>query len=188
MSDFFDPEPALEALRALGGEIGRLRWFAELGAPMDEAARALARQYAAALGFPEAELAQIPDWAEAELVAVNPDWNTPSWEAEEQLRASLTAAALERITDDMLTATLDHIAAIAAQVIPDAARDAAAFDEVTDEALIRAAAGAAIQACHQKALCLLADAGPEHPFALRFALFAAGRWPICIAGGSFHVF
>jgi hypothetical protein len=49
------------------------------------------------------------------------------------------------------------------------------------------ASGAAAQACHQAALAIAAAAGPEHLFATKYRLFAAGRWPLGIVGDRFFV-
>jgi hypothetical protein len=65
---------------------------------------------------------------------------------------------------------------------------AAARGGVADMALIRAAAGAATQACYQAALVLAAGAEAEHPFAIKFRLYEAGRWPLGIVGMTFNVF
>src|SRR5713101_4026518 len=59
---------------------------------------------------------------------------------------------------------------------------------IADPALTRVAAGAAAQACHQAALALAAAAGPGHVFAVKYRLFAAGRWPLGIVGDRFFVF
>ena len=53
---------------------------------------------------------------------------------------------------------------------------------------MQAAIGAGLQAVHNVVLAMAADAGVEHPFLAKFALFAKGRWPIGIAGLSFNMF
>ncbi len=67
-----------------------------------------------------------------------------------------------------------------ASSIHDAASACLANARLDDPGLAKAAAGAASQACHQAALASLAAAGPTHAFALKFRLFAAGRWPLGI--------
>ena len=59
---------------------------------------------------------------------------------------------------------------------------------LADPALARVAAGAAAQACHQAALALAVAAPPEHVFAVKYRLFAAGRWPLGIVGDRCFVF
>jgi hypothetical protein len=58
---------------------------------------------------------------------------------------------------------------------------------IADPMLTRVASGAAAQACHQAALAIAAAAGPDHLFAMKFRLFAAGRWPLGIVGDRFFV-
>jgi hypothetical protein len=59
---------------------------------------------------------------------------------------------------------------------------------VADQALMRVAAGAAAQACHQAALARAAGAGDDHAFAQKFRLYAGGRWPLGVVGGRLFVF
>jgi hypothetical protein len=59
---------------------------------------------------------------------------------------------------------------------------------IADPALARAAAGAATQACYLAALAAAAAAVPDHPFLAKFRLFEAGRWPLGIVAGRFHLF
>ena len=62
------------------------------------------------------------------------------------------------------------------------------YARISDEELVRAATGAAVQVSHQRALLEAAAAPPDHPFVHKFALFEAGRWPIAVIGESFHLF
>jgi hypothetical protein len=84
--------------------------------------------------------------------------------------------ALTRVTD------------AATQVTLGAASSAAARQGVADPALTRAAAGAATQAVYHAALARAAFADQSHPFAVKFRLFAGGRWLLGLVGTSFHVF
>jgi hypothetical protein len=69
-----------------------------------------------------------------------------------------------------------------------AASIAAARDGVADPALSRVAAGAATQAAYQAALARAAGSPDSHPFAIKFRLFAAGRWPLGLVSDTFHLF
>jgi hypothetical protein len=69
-----------------------------------------------------------------------------------------------------------------------AAAVAASRSGVADEALIRAAAGAATQGAYHAALVLAAGGDEHHPFAIKFRLFEAGRWPLGIVGATFNLF
>lgn len=182
-----DAAPLAAALARLVRYLRTVRWFASLGTPLSPAERSAAEAYTAALGFPSATVALIADWDEAEAAAGNPDWNTAWWEAEEQLRAALIAEAAPRWGEAQLTDALAKVNAAAADIaLPRAA--AAARRHCQDQGLIRAAAGAATQGCYQAALVLAAGADENHPFAIKFRLLEAGRWPLGIVGGSLNLF
>ena len=83
---------------------------------------------------------------------------------------------------------LTHVSSTASELVVEAALRAAARSGTTDEGLVRAAAGAAAQACYQAALVLAAEGEPEHAFALKFRLFESGRWPLGIVRNTFHLF
>lgn len=194
--DWDDDEPALALgqLARLAGLIRRIDWFGRAGTPMDRATADYARHYLETLGFPDIHVAELEDWPDAANAAHSLDFDNPAWDSEEQLRASLTQAALDRHGEDALAAALDAIAAIAAEVGLQAAQDLGDRMGIDDEGFLQAAVGAVVQACHQAGLVLLAgednvDMAPEGiPFAWRFRLFEAGRWPLGIAGSSFNIF
>ena len=190
-----DPEdyPTLVAVARFARALERIDWFAALGAPLTEDEEDEARAYLQALGFPDAVVVPVADWDEAESCAANPEWNTAWWEAEEALRAALIADALALLEEDEVGAALNDVTARASEQVGGAAAEAAAREGVADEALIRAAAGAAIQASYQAALVYLArpaldDERDEHPFAIKFRLYEAGRWPLGVVGSSFNIF
>ena len=56
------------------------------------------------------------------------------------------------------------------------------------ESAAAVAAGAAAQAAYQAALVLATDGEADHPFALKFRLFEAGRLPLGITGNTFNLF
>lgn len=180
--------PTLDLIRRFARAVTVVPWFAHLGAPIGPKLRQTARAYCDALGFPEVELALIRDFEEAADAAASLDWDAPAWEAEEQLRAGLTAAALERMEEETLMLALTHVSARAGEVIRMGADDAAARFGVGDNDIVTAAVGAAVQACHQAALVLAAGAEETHPFVRKYQLFEAGRWPIGIAGSSLNLF
>jgi hypothetical protein len=180
--------PLLRGVRAFAEEAALMPWFANVGRPLEREVRGLARSYLDGLGFPDAEIARVAEWADAVDAASGLDFDTEQWETEEALRAGLAAEALERLSEHGLTIALTHVSAILGERIGAAVRDAAAFAEIDDEALLNAAAGAAVQAAHGAALALIAEAEPDHPFHRKFALFARGRWPIGIAGMTFNLF
>ena len=176
---------AVERVVALLPEVP---WFVHLGQPLlaDEAGQA--RGYLEALGFGGVAVAPVADWDAAAVCAVSPGFDSEWWDAEEQARSALTAQALETVDESEFQLALTRVAERAAHLVAPAADEAAGLAGVHDEDLVRAAAGAAIQACHQFALVAAAGAGRDHPFQWKFALFEAGRWPIAVTGETFHLF
>ena len=166
--------PELAAVSRFARFTKSVSWFAAVGLPLSDSEMQDARDYADALGFPDAGVASVADWEEAETLAQSPDWNTAWWDAEEQLRAALTAEALERMTEDDFLLAMTNVTAKASDMVHGAAAVAAA--------------GAATQACYQAALVLAADAGEDHAFAIKFRLFEAGRWPLGIVGNTLGIF
>lgn len=184
----FDDDPAGAAMTRFARLVRQVAWFSSLGESLGPAELAEARDYIAALGFPDAEVALVNDWEEAESCVRNPDWNTAWWEAEEQLRAGLLEAARTALPEERLLQALTRATQAASDVVHGAAAVSAARFGCADQALIRAAAGSATQACYQAALVLLAGDEVDHPFAIKFRLFEAGRWPLGIVGRSFNLF
>ena len=180
--------PLLRGIRAFAEEAIHMPWFANLGRPLDREERALARSYLDGLGFPDAEVARITEWEDALDAASGLDFDTAQWEIEESMRAGLADEALEQLSEEGLTIALTHVSAILGKRIGAAIREAAAFADINDEALLDAAAGAAIQSAHNAVLALIAESDADHPFHRKFALFTRGHWPIGLAGMSFNIF
>lgn len=184
----FQDDPIGAAMSKFARLIRGVAWFSSLGEQLSAAELADAERYVAALGFPAAAIATVDDWEEAESCVRNPDWNTAWWEAEEQLRVALLDEAGAILPQDELMRALTRATQAASDVVHGAAAVAAARSGVADQGLVRAAAGAATQACYQAALVLVTDGDDEHPFALKFRLFEAGRWPLGIVGQTFNIF
>lgn len=180
--------PTLMAVSRFARLLENIPWFQALGEPISPEAERLAEDYLSALGFPDARVALVPDWEEAALLAEAADLNSEAWEAEEQLRAGLTAEALELMDEQDLHLAMSHITHQASELVTSAAGIALQSAGLDDEELVRAAAGHAIQACHNAALTLAAGGDPGHPFALKFQLYELGRWPISLTGRSFNLF
>ncbi len=180
--------PMLARIRRFAWAATRVDWFAHVGEHPGPVTMDTAERYADALGFPDARVALVTDWAEAAAAAESLDFDSAAWEAEEQLRAALTMDALEHISEEALQVALTHVAATVQQPILTSAEEALAIWDEDDGALRDLAVGGAVQACHQAALVLAAEAEEDHPFALKFRLYEGGRWPIGIAGLSFNFF
>jgi len=168
--------------------LGRRPWFSRLGDPLSRQDRHAAESYLEGLGFPDAEIALISDFDEAIAAAESLDLDAAGWEAEESLRAALTADAMELLDAEALDIALTHVAAAIAEPATQAAEAALAQFGVDDEQVFHLVAGTAVQAAHNAALVLAAGAEEDHPFAVKFRLFENGRWPIGLAGSSFNLF
>lgn len=186
--DSAEQHPRLQLVLRFAGYVRRVSWFSALGDPLSPSEIADAEAYCSELGFPHAAVVPVDNWEDAEAAIRNPDWNSDWWEAEESLRANLIAEAITEVPEDEVMAALTAVTARASDVVHGQAAMAASRGGVADEALIRAAAGAATQACYQAALVLAAGAGDEHPFAVKFRLYEAGRWPLGIVGTTFSIF
>jgi len=186
---FDDLPPTLAGMSRFAATLKHVGWFRRVGERLSETERADAHEYLLALGFPECGVVQAMDWEEAEEAARNPDWNTAWWEAEEQFRVSLSSQAVDLAGDEeSVLVALTHVASKASDAVHGAAETAAHRFGVDDDGLIRAAAGAATQAAYQAALVIAAAEEEDHAFALKFALYRGGRWPVGIVGGTFYLF
>lgn len=178
----------LTTVARFGRMAEHVAWFGTLGDELDEDEAEWAQAYLDALGFPAAEIAIIGDWEEAADAAANIDFNSEWWEAEEQLRAALIADACALAPEDEVMVALTALQSQVSEVLVASADAAARRSGIDDEELVRAAAGAAAQACYQAALVLASGAGDEHPFALKFRLYESGRWPLGVVGNTFNLF
>lgn len=188
IEDLFDDFPSLKSVAPFVEVAKNVRWFRALGEQPENYVRQYARDYADILGFPEAEPVFLPDWEDAAFAAENPEFNSPAWEAEEQLRAALTTDVLAAVDEDTLQMVMTHIAKSITEVIDESADEAREYLRIDDGEFVQAAAGAAAQACYQAALVGMAGADDDHPFVRRFQIFEAGHWPIAILGTSFLIF
>lgn len=186
--DLLEDFPSLKSVAPFVALASDVRWFRALGEDPDRETVRIARDYADALGFPEAEPAFMPDWEDAAAAAENTEFNSPAWEAEEQLRAALTDEVLLAIDPQTLEMVMTHVAQAVTEAIDEAAKEAAEFLRIDDESFVMATSGAAAQAVYQAALVGMAGEEEDHPLSLRFQLFERGRWPIGIIGNSFLIF
>ncbi len=188
LEEIIEELPTLIAVRDFADKLAHIPWFTSIGDELAPAHIDLARAYVNGLGFPQVDVALVPDWDSALTLMENPHWDSAAWDAEEMLRAALSADILERIHEQALNVVLNHVSAKAGEVLAASIQDVAALWELDDEAFLNAAAGAAVQAAHQATLALAAEADEDHPFLYKFKLFEAGRWPIGIVGSTFNLF
>jgi hypothetical protein len=155
------------------------RWFATIGAPLDERERVLADALLRAHPRLEnAQLHQAHDWREAAVIVAAEDRDPAAWEFEEEERQRLWQQAADRIGEDALFAQLTAVTAALAGAVGAAAQAAAARRGIADPWFAEAAGVAALLAVHQRELAVAAGETPDHWFVRRCALFEAGRWPL----------
>jgi hypothetical protein len=176
------------AVARLADGMARGTWFAALGEELTGAERDEAAGYLRALGRDDAAIAPVDDWDAARRIANDPEWDRSWWRAEEAAHQALWDEAAAEWGADALHRALSQVAASAAEYLHGAAAVAAARAGIASPGLIKSAAGAASQACHQAALGRAAGAGPDHVFAIKLRIFEAGRWPLGIVGGRYFVF
>lgn len=177
----------LSSVTRFARSLGAASWFAAVGQPLTDGEAREARDYLAALDL-GTEIVTVLDWRAAEATTRDPAWNARWWNAEEKERLVLLQRAGAEWGEDSLMAALTRVTDEATRITLGAASIAAARDGVADPALCRVAAGAATQAAYQAALARAAGAADSHPFAIKFRLFAAGRWPLGLVGDTFHLF
>lgn len=180
-------DAAFARLATFAAEIPRLPWFSAVGTPLSAAALALAEAYVSALGLPACPVAAVAGWRAAAAIAQRPDWSRAWWQAESAREQALQRHGAARFGTEPMLAALTDVTEISAG-LRDRAAAALAQAGLSDETLAKVAAGAAAQACHQRALALLSDGDAGRAFAAKFKLFAAGHWPLGIVGGTCFVF
>jgi hypothetical protein len=179
---------ALAPVVAFADGLRHLSWFAAVGHELTAGERSEASDYLRAIALPDAEVVAVAEWRAAEAATRNARWSRAWWDAEECARSDLLARAGTLHDQRDLMAALSRVTLEASDVVLGAASIAAARSAIADPALARVAAGAATQAAYQAGLALAAGAGGMHPFAIKFRLFAAGRWPLGLVDQTFHVF
>ena len=172
---------------SLRNELQAAAWFAALGEPLTDGDRADADGYVKALGLDTLALSLAHDWPEAERVLKAPDWSTAWWDREEAEGRRLLAEAEARYPERALWTALTELTTEMGDIVHGKAGVAAARMGGAAKASIHVAAGAAAQAAYQLALARLAGDAAS-PFESKFRLFAAGRWPLGVAGSRLVLF
>jgi hypothetical protein len=178
----------LDAVARFAASLRHLSWFAAVGQTLSASELREAQDYAAALGMGELLIKEAETWRDAERATRDPQWDARWWQAEDAERLALLASLTAGSEANALLAALTRVTDEASAVVFGAASVAASRDGIADQALARVAAGAATQAAYQAALALAARRDATHTFAIKFRLFAAGRWPLGIVSGALYVF
>lgn len=171
--------------RAVPADQATPAWFAVLGiAPTRVEAEDIAAYVAGLELPPQTATVLVEEWSGAGALTRAPGGDMSWWDREEAERKRLTAQVGDATAVlRELTQATDEIA----EAVHGAAAVAAARQGCGDPYLIRVAAGAAMQAAHQRALAYMAGES-EHFFVRKYQLFAGGHWPLGVYHGAFHVF
>jgi hypothetical protein len=129
----------------------------------------------------------ISTWPEAAAIAQRADWSRRWWQAEEAAATALHRSASSPLGEVSLLDSLSAVT-LAAAALQGPATHALSRAGAEDPALSRVAAGAAALACHQMGLAIAADAAEDHPLAVKYRLFAGGRWLLGVMGDRCYLF
>jgi hypothetical protein len=182
-----DTERRLARVITLSHTLAQAPWFAACGEALTPVERQESERYLAGLGLDPAPIDGVRGWVEAAALAQRADWSRAWWEAEERAARALQQDAEKDLDETELVAVLSAVTDAAAALHGHAAL-AAARAGVADPALSRVAAGAAAMACHQMGLVLAAGLGEDHPLAIKYRLFAGGRWLLGVFGERCYLF
>jgi len=187
IEELIERQPAIALIRRFASGAARAPWFARLGDPLSDEDLEAADDYLGALGFTDAAPARVGAWEDAIAAAESLDWDSEGWAREEAMRAGLTGAALETLSEEEFEVVSNFVTSTVAPQIKAAADEVARLSDLNDPEILNAAVGAGIQATHAALLVLLA--GEEnHPFTHRYRMFARGRWPMGVAGMTLNIF
>jgi hypothetical protein len=154
-------------------------WFAVLGQATGPDEGDAVAGYLRGLGLDAATpIRAVQSWQEAGQLTRQPAglW----WAREETERKRLEAQVGLRLSDADLVTLTDSLHGAAAV--------AAARAGCADPGLIKAAAGSAFYAAYQYRLACAANSAEDHPFMRKYALFAAGRWPLGLIDAHYALF
>lgn len=169
-------------LASLRAEIRAASWFAALGEPLTDGDRADAFAYSGA-----GDVQRVASWPEAEAFLKSPDTSLAWWDREEALRKELLRRAEAKVPERALWTSLTELTTEAGDLVHGKAATAAARMGGAAAASIHVAAGAAAQAVYQLVVARVAGETAS-PFESKFRLFAAGRWPLGVAGSRLVLF
>ncbi len=157
------------------------------GKPHTEAEIAATEGYLKGLGLGFMPIEPVAGWTEAAAIAQRADWSQRWWRAEEASAKTLHRSASQLLGETPLLVSLSAVTLAAATLHGNAGR-ALSSAGLDDPTLARVAAGAAALACHQMGLAIAAQGGAEHPLALKYRLFAGGRWLLGVMGEHCYLF
>jgi hypothetical protein len=163
------------------------RWFACVGAAISVADRHDAAAILAARGQRTAgadAVVLLPSWRAA-AISIDDRAMAECWDDDEDEREALWTRAATDLGESALLALLTAATSAAAPQVRAAAVAAAGAEEA--EAVATACASALL-ALHQYTLAQVAGAPQDHPFMLKYALFARGRWALGYRDGVYGLY
>ncbi|GIX16023.1 MAG: hypothetical protein KatS3mg119_0209 [Rhodothalassiaceae bacterium] len=170
----------------LGREVEAGAWFAALGEPPAPSEEQEALRLAVGLVGASARVIWLPDPASA-LERITDPGAAQWWRTEEELGARLRAAVTAAHREETVLQAQERLIPAMLEPLEGAAARAFLRLRAPDPALAKVAAGAAARCIVQEYRRRLAGALPDHPFAAKFRLFLAGRWPLVSDGESLSV-
>jgi hypothetical protein len=182
-----DIERRYRNLRTFAGDLVHAPWFMACGRPHTPEELAAAEGYLRGLRLGVMPVEGVAGWTQAAAIAQRADWSQEWWRAEEAAAKALHQSASQLLGETPLLVSLSAVTLAAANIHGNASR-ALASAGLDDPTLARVASGAAALACHQMGLAIAAQGGAQHPLALKYRLYAGGRWLLGVMGDRCYLF
>jgi hypothetical protein len=182
-----DIERRCHDLRSFAADLVHASWFTACAKPHTAEERASAHRYLKGLGLSEMPVEGVAGWSEAAAITQRADWSQDWWRAEEAAAKALHRSASQLLGETPLLVSLSAVTLAAAKLHGNASRALSSVG-VDDPMLARVCAGAAALACHQMGLAIAARGGARHPLALKYRLYAGGRWLLGVMGDRCYLF
>lgn len=164
-------------------------WFARVGLPLTPAeSTAIGKLISSVAPNAPYAVTALATWHEAAAFVRVSEFDSTWWDQEEEERESLWARVTDTTSETELLRRINESSAGLDAQIRSAAFAAATAAGVTDMAIVGEATGAALLAAQQSALAEMAGEKSGHRFALKYALFTGGRWPLGYHSARFVIF
>lgn len=163
-------------------------WFNTVGLPIGDRERDACDVYLHGIGAKDCAISIVATWDEALALSQRRSWADEWWERERHEERTLFEQACALYSADAVLLRLANLMQGSSTLFLSPASLACMRAGANHAAIAKCAAGAAAQCLHQYGLASIAGQGDQHPFAAKFRLFLAGRWPLSVTHGTFHVF
>lgn len=176
-------------------------WFKRIGEPVDDVDAATIASLLRALEVPPSTAIEVIGGLELGRLLHAEEHDNRWWDADEGERQRLWDLATDRSIESVLVDALHSATAPHVHAMHDAASRIARSNVACEPtigldaigavgakgAMVDRAVDAAMMSLHQRALAELSGAPDDHYFRIKFALFAAGRWPLGVRSGKFYL-